>query len=171
MKKIILALFAVFIAFTSVLAQKGALSYLDEKKGFKGIVLGDSINRYSNILEVSKKNGVFNVTDTTMLRIGKDVNLILVQVKEYQGLIHSISAVAKKEYGSKLFNIFISAYGISYVQLNQFKKNYIWIADSVELYFFNDDTKFCAFTLKDLKLEKAKSIEEKENTNKAVDDL
>lgn len=170
MKKIILALFAVFIAFTSVLAQKGTLSYLDEKKGFKGIVLGDSINRYSNILEVSK-NGVFNVTDSTMLRIGKDVNLILVQVKEYQGLIHSISAVAKKEYGSKLFNIFISAYGISYVQPNQFKKNYIWIADSVELNFFNDDTKFCAFTIKDLKLEKAKSIEEKENTNKAVDDL
>jgi hypothetical protein len=93
MKRFIFCFLAFYLVALGCYAQKGTTAYLDEKKGFKGIVLGDSISKYKDMLVA--KNGGYEVSDSTMLHIGGEVKLSLILVKEYKGLVCSIAASAK----------------------------------------------------------------------------
>ena len=168
MKRFIFCFLAFYLVALGCYAQKGTTAYLDEKKGFKGIVLGDSISKYKEMLVA--KDGGYEVSDSTLLHIGGEVKLSFILVKEYKGLVCSIDASAKKQYGTKLFDIFRSAYGNAYVQINKFKENYIWLTENVELDFLNDG-KYSVFVYKDAKLEIQKAKEERAKINQAADDL
>lgn len=168
----ILAVLLILLASASVYAQKGTTGYLDEKRGFKTFVLGSPISDYANIVEQVPGNpDKYTVSDTTMLHIGDDIKLTLIQITTFDGKILSIGAVAHKEYGSKIFSVLKSAYGMVYHQANRYIDNYIWNANTCTLSFNNADTTWCVFILKDKELDNLKYQSDKAKTQSAVDDL
>lgn len=168
----ILVIMAILLASVSVFAQKGTIDYLNEKRGFKTLILGSPISNYSEMVkQVPGKTNQYTVIDSTMYHIGDDIELIQIEVTTLDGKIRTIGGVAKKAYGKKLFDVFTSAYGFAFSQPNRFTAKYTWLTDKVSLFFNNDDTKWCAFIFKDLELDNLKAESDKSKTQKAADDI
>lgn len=171
MKRAILALCALAIATISLFAQKGTSAYLDEKRSFKGFVLGDSINHYADKIK-PLKNGWYEATDTTLLQIGDGIKLATIQIGEYNGLIRVVGGAAPKVYGNKIFDVFVAAYGTSFVRPNKFMDRYTWLSESHKVKLdYDNESRFCTFFFTDMDLDAMKGKGEWQKTKEAVDDL
>ena len=171
MRRILSVLFAFVMAVGGAMAQKGSTAFLDEKRGFKGLILGDSIRYYSDMLKPTKGSW-YEVTDSTLFKIGDDVKLTDISVDEYNGRIRAIGVTAEKAYGNRIFNIFIEAYGTGFIQRNRYMEKYIWLSDTKEVQLFlNNEGKNCMFLFTDLIVDTEKSNAQRNANSKAVDDL
>lgn len=171
MKRAIFVLCALAMSAMSLFAQKGTSAYLDEKRSFKGFVLGDSICHYANQIK-PLKNGWYEVTDSTLLKIGDGIELATIQIGEYNGLIRVVGGAAKKTYGGKIFDVFVAAYGTGFVRPNQFMDRYTWLSESLKVKLdYDNEGRFCTFFFTDMEIDAQKGKGEWQKSKEAVDDL
>lgn len=180
MKKLLLIFIALLPALVFSQAKPGSHAYLNEKNGFKDIVLGSNISPYKAKLLVidslTKKDEdgctYYNITDTSYLSIGETVKLKSVYLRVYKDQALNIVINFKTGYNENVFDVFRKAYGIISVKPNGFLKQYIWNSKNVSLYLDIDSEvgqSLALFSCKPLadQLQKDKS----QKTKKGVSDL
>lgn len=175
MKKFLFVLCLIALITGNAVAQIGSPENLEAKNGFKYFILGDSISKYSDKIELVKgSNDTYSATDTTLLKIGDEIKLSMILIKTYNGRILSISPMAKPEYSYKMLNVFLAAYGRWSYRPNQYMDKYFWFSPNkkVKLYFYGEKLdKWIFATFTDMELDSQKSNSEHKKTLNAVDDL
>lgn len=180
MKKTLLIFIALLPVFVFSQAKPGSHAYLNEKNGFKDIVLGSNVSPYKakfliiDSLTKTDEDGCtyYNMIDTSYLSIGESVKLKSVYLRTYKDQVLSIIINFTTSYNENVFDVFRKAYGTVSVKPNQFLEQYIWNSKNVSLYLdINSKAgqSLALFSCKPLldQLQKDKS----QKTKKGVSDL
>lgn len=180
MKKVIVVILALMPLLGYCQAKIGTRDYLDEKNGFKDLILGADINAIKSKLSFidgdSKpdKDGCiyYDVKDAVYLSIGETVKIKSITIRTYQNHILDIFLILDKQYGQPIYEVFTKAYGIYSNKPNQFMEKYTWNTQKVQLYLNEEAGKEQAvviYTSKPL-TEQLDQIKSKK-TEKGVSDL
>jgi hypothetical protein len=138
MKKCLLLL--ILIVSAKVCWSQKNIAYLDDKNGFKGIVLGaDKSTLNQKLLEKIDASSTdttitYKYNDTSLLKINDDMRLIEIGVTIYKNKILKITLIYDKENGSELTLLFMKAYGLYTSRPNRFMDNYYWYGKNVKLF-------------------------------------
>lgn len=143
MKSILLTLSALFITLC-VSAQKpakiGTTKYLEEKRGFKNIILGADISTIEQSISLSSDTSMgsmpgvkfYEVVDSDMKKVGETITLKKILIGSFNGKIAFLYMNLEKPNGSLLKKSFDEAYGGGY-QNNRYIEKFIWHSKSVAL--------------------------------------
>jgi hypothetical protein len=139
--KYALLLLLVIPLLTSGQAKKGTLKFLEEKHGFKEIILGNDISTIKSNVQLATDtadtqiDGItfYSVTNPEMLVVGQNVKIKKILVGTFENKITYIFIRTDKGYGESLMSTFKEAYGNPNMRPNQFIESWIWRSKSVVL--------------------------------------
>lgn len=183
MKKIILFLIILIPLIAKsqqqVAPEMGSLEYLDFKKSYKSIKLGSNISTLtSNYLSKSSgsadENGCFlySYTDPAVLNFGNGVQLQKIRLKVYGDMVVSIYMFFDSADGSKIKDVFTTAYGKNFNQSNPSLDNYLWLGSLADVFLsYSDDDKVGAVAYNDRSLNKIIKKAATASASKAASDL
>ncbi|MDQ7947671.1 MAG: hypothetical protein AAGB30_11250 [Pedobacter sp.] len=143
MKFKLLAVLLFYFSFTTIAqkpAKMGTSKYLDEKRGFKNIILNSDISSIEKDIVETKDTtmgimpGVkfFEIINSEMKKIGDKAEIKKIIVGSFNGKIAIISMTLDKPNGSIMNETFKEAYGSGY-KPNQFMEKWIWSSKNVML--------------------------------------
>lgn len=160
-------------------SKSGTIKFLEEKHGFKEIVLGNDINTIGNSIKMSADSSqariagvdMYLVTNNDLLSVGDNIKLQSITIWTFQGKIAFIFIKGDKDYGSKLQETFIEAYGEPSGRPNRFMKKWLWITKTVTLSSDLESIYVDSFTFIDQLLLDQLSNFNKEKTKKSAKDI
>ncbi|MDO3641960.1 hypothetical protein [Mucilaginibacter sp. L3T2-6] len=158
-------------------AQVGTRGYLDEKNGFKDILLGSEITSIKHKMENTRADGkpdrdscyTYSVEDTSMFHIG-DIKLKAIGLSVFRNKVVSIILIFDKSQNLDMFTTLTKAYGVP-IQENKYIRVYQWIGNKVDLQLNTkilQPTGNAVFTCKPLDIELAE-FRQKQVANTAKD--
>lgn len=141
MKTKLLLLLILFLSnfFNNSIAQQGSLKYLDEKRGYKGIILGNNITTIKSHVSLIgqdsiKKIGCWNVTDYSWLVVD-DIVMDKVEIITKNDIIFAIDVKVYKKYSDDFFKVLKLAYGEKYKKISDLEEEYIWVGNKIILFY------------------------------------
>lgn len=177
MKKLLLIVFLSIASITY--AQSDKIKHLDEKNGYGGIKLGDTITNFhfNTIPAIGSsspdKYGMvsYGVSDKSIMNIGNEIELDNIIVKFYENKVYAIELYFNSVYFSKAVNILQIAYGPeAFRKADDF--NYVWVGHKASVGFlFNDNSKQQHITYTDNDLNNKYQVKYHTSLIKAASDL
>lgn len=180
MKKILLLFYVLllhFVCYAQKQVDPGSLKYLDYKRGFKEIILGDTIltiNDYIIVAPDSMNTGpgtmVYEVTDPKFKTVGDNVKIERLYVHTFKGKISSVLAYMEKPNGENLKGILWQAYGRGR-KPNQYIEKYYWFSKDVEMLLHLNGYKNDVMAMFDSKIRREMNDYQKSVDRKEIEDL
>lgn len=177
MKKLIII---TFLAITSVAhAQNDKIKRLDEKNGYGGIKLGDTIiNIHLPTSPTIGNSTVDNygvssyiINDQSLMKIGDEVELSNIIVRCYKNRIIDIELYFNSLYFNKIITMLQMNYGPESPRKER-ELNYIWSAKKVSLScLFDVDKRHQHITFSDIELNNSYQLKYQASLKKAASDL
>lgn len=158
------------------LSQKlGTNRYLDAKRSFKEIILGNDIQTLGNKVDNYNKEGLegtetYIVSDRALLSVGEDIEIDGIYLGTYKDAIVYISLHTDLANGTRLFKTFTQAYGRPY-QANQFIEEFTWEGREVILTADLSGYEYATFVFFDRTLSAELDRANKEKASAAADDI
>lgn len=141
MKRLLFVWFFLFLTTLTTRAQElGKIENLDEKNGFKNILLGEVINsdKYKYIGN-GDGNSKFYDLITNDLKIGQ-IPIESISIISYENRVHMIVVYFEKKHGISIENVLYKAYGLYTERPNRFMDVYKWESNKVKMKLDYDDT-------------------------------
>lgn len=155
----------------------GNTGYLDYKMSYKTIRLRNHVSTLDlkylhKISDKPDESGctLYSYTDPDLLNFGNGVILKRIQLKMYMNFIASIYLICDKSDGSKIKEVFKTAYGKEF-QENQFLDNYAWVGTLASVYLTYEDSDLSAAIYSHTMLNSMITDSKNKSAAKAASDL